>query len=327
MNRLEMMERMNGSDAPSRLPWRLGSKPLMLAPMQGLTNRALRGLFIEKVQPDVVFTEFVRIQAGAKKILSVGDRAEVSGKSSGTPLVVQLIGADIAALVAAAEVVQELGGEHLNINLGCPYGRMTGNSAGGALLRDPAGLAKMLAVLRRHIAVGFSVKVRSGFDDPGQVLTLLEVFEDCGVDFLIIHPRTVLAKYKGPADHVITAAAVRNTRLPVIANGDIFTAADGKRVAAQTGAAGLMMGRGAIADPLLFKRLRGEYQAVSEPTQQLAELQAYLSALFCGEQQILCKMKEVLSQVQEPALAKPVRGLLRCRKLSFFADQLAGMTL
>ena len=302
----------------------------MLAPMQGLTNRALRGLFVEKVRPDVVFTEFVRIRAGARKVISVGDRAEVAAISGETPLVVQLIGADVPALAAAADIVQELGGEHLNINLGCPYGRMGSNSAGGALLRDPVGLAKMLVVLRRHIAGGFSVKVRSGFDDPGQVLTLLAVFEDCGVDFIIIHPRTVLQKYNGPADHQITAEAVCNTRLPVIANGDIFTAADGKRVAAQTGAAGLMMGRGAIADPLLFQRLRGEYRAVSEPAERLVELQEYLSTLlpryrqlFCGDQQVLCKMKEVLSQVREPALTKPVRGLLRCRNLLRFGEMLA----
>ncbi|MDH3392850.1 MAG: tRNA-dihydrouridine synthase family protein [Desulfobulbaceae bacterium] len=321
---------MSAADIQSRLPWGEGTTPLMLAPMQGLTNRALRGLFVEKVRPDVVFTEFVRIQAGARKLLSAGDRAEVAARVDGTPLVVQLIGADAEALVAAADIVQELGGEHLNINLGCPYGRMTGNSAGGALLRDPVALAKTLSLLRRHIAVGFSVKVRSGFDDPGQVLTLLPVFEDCGVDFLIIHPRTVLQKYNGPADHSITAEAVRNTRLPVIANGDIFSAADGRRVAGETCAAGLMMGRGAIGDPLLFKRLRGEYPAVSEPSQRLAELQQYLSdllpryqELFCGDRQILCKMKEVLSQVQDPALSKPVRGLLRCRSLIRFAELLA----
>lgn len=304
----------------------------MLAPMQGLTNRALRGLFVETVRPDVVFTEFVRVQAGARRVLPATGRAEVLGRSGGVPLVVQLIGADAEALVAAADMVQELGGEHLNINLGCPYGRMTGNSAGGALLRDPVGLAKLLARLRRHVEVGFSVKVRSGFDDPGQVLSLLPVFEDCGVDFLIIHPRTVVQKYSGPADHRITATAVRDSKLPVIANGDIFTVADAERVTAQTGAAGLMMGRGAIADPLLFKRLRGEYRAVSEPAERCRELREYLLALlpryrdlFCGDQQILCKMKEVLSQVQEPDLAKPVRSLLRSRKLSFFVEQLAGL--
>ncbi len=321
---------MNDGKDSSRLPWRSGSNPLMLAPMQGLTNRALRGLFIEKVRPDVVFTEFVRVQAGSKKVIAGRDRAEVVARNGETPLVVQLIGADVAALVAAADIVQELGGEHLNINLGCPYGRMSGNSAGGALLRDPVALAKLLAVLRHHIEVGFSVKVRSGFDDPGQVLTLLKVFEDSGVDFLIIHPRTVLQKYSGPADHEITAAAVRKTRLPVIANGDIFTAADGKRVAAQTAAAGLMMGRGAIADPFLFKRLRGEYRVVSSPVERLGELQEYLVALlpryrelFCGDQQILRKMKEVLVQVNDPALSKPVRGLLRCRNLVRFAEGLS----
>lgn len=303
---------------------------MMLAPMQGLTNRALRSLFIEKVKPDVVFTEFVRVQAGARKLLSAGDRAEVTSVTGGTPLVVQLIGADADALSAAADIVQELGGEHLNINVGCPYGRMTGNSAGGALLRDPVGLAKLLTVLRKRISAGFSVKVRSGFDDPDQVLSLLEVFEDCGVDFLIIHPRTVMQKYNGPADHEITAAAVRRAKIPVIANGDIFTAEDGKRVMAQTGCAGLMMGRGAIADPLLFRRLRGDYPAESTPNERLQEMKDYLTELlprykelFCGDQQALRKMKEVLSQYREPSLAKPVKGLLRCRNLGRFDELLA----
>lgn len=91
----------------------------MLAPMQGLTNRALRALFIERVRPDVVFTEFVRVKASAKKNITENDRQEVVSTAGGVPLVVQLIGTDTEALLAAANTVQELGAEHLNINLGC----------------------------------------------------------------------------------------------------------------------------------------------------------------------------------------------------------------
>lgn len=318
--------------APTKLPWQPGCVPLMLAPMQGLTNRALRGLFIERVRPDVVFTEFVRVKASARKNISANDRQEVVSSAGQVPLVVQLIGSDAAALLAAAATVQELGATHLNINLGCPYGRMTGNACGGGLLRDPERLAPILRDLRAAIHGSFSVKARAGFADPHELLDLLGLFEECGVDFLIVHPRTVKQQYAGQADHQVTAAVVRRTRLPVIANGDIFTAAEGHRVLAATNAAGLMLGRGAINDPLLFERLRGNAPAAPDPATRRAELQTYLQellhryqALFCGEQQVLCKMKEVLSQVQELDAQRPVRQLQRSRNLAQFVERLASL--
>lgn len=220
----------------AKLPWSPGKPPLMLAPMQGLTNRALRGLFVEWVRPDVVFTEFVRVKAGVRKNISANDRREITAAEAGAPLVVQLIGADTAALLTAARTAQELGARHLNLNLGCPYGRMTGNTAGGALLRDPEALSQMLSALRREISGSFSIKLRAGFDDPEEIFPLLGPFVDCGIDFLILHPRTVRQLYAGTADHRITARVVRQCPLPVIANGDIFTAARGREVLAETGA-------------------------------------------------------------------------------------------
>ena len=314
----------------AKLPWAPGSLPLMLAPMQGLTNRGLRSLFIERVRPDVVFTEFVRVKASAKKNITENDRQEVVSTVGKVPLVVQLIGTDTEALLAAANTVQELGAEHLNINLGCPYGRMTSQTAGGALLREPQALARMLAALRQEIRGSFSVKVRSGFDDPAQIFSLLPLFADSGIDFLVVHPRTVKQMYKGPADHGVTAAVVRQTPLPVIANGDVFSAAIGQRVLAETGAAGLMLGRGAIADPLLFERLRGRYPDESTPAGKVDELRDYLQALldryqalFCGEHQILCKMKEVLCHVHDPEVTGLARQLKRSKSLTQFRELLA----
>ena len=312
-----------------KLPWEPDCRPLMLAPMQGLTNRALRTLFINRVRPDVVFTEYVRAQADIQKCISDSDRREIENECNTTPLVVQLIGSNINFLVAAAETIQKLGAEHLNINLGCPYGRMTTSTAGGALLKAPADLPLMLKSLRKTILGSFSVKVRSGYDDPSQLLSLITMFEDCGIDFLIVHPRTVQQQFNGLADHNVTAAVVRQTSLPVIANGDIWTVADGDRVISQTGAAGLMLGRGAIADPLLFQRLRGNYSALSTPEQRAEELQAYLQELFsnyqklfCGDQQVLWKMKEVLSLIKDPSFSKQLRRLKKTKSLTGFSELL-----
>lgn len=312
-----------------KLPWKEGEYPLMLAPMQGLTNRALRSLFMDRVRPDVVFTEFVRALSRNAKAMAKNDQQEIKGHDYKTPLVVQLVGSSVESLVAAADTAQKLGTEHLNINLGCPYGRMTKNKAGGALLKKPDELVIMLQSLRQAVRGSFSVKVRSGYDDPSQLLSLVPVFEDCGVDFLIVHPRTVEQKYTGLADHNVTAEVVGKTSLPVIANGDIRTVEDGERVKEQTGAAGLMIGRGAIADPLLFERLRGNYQAVSTPEQRARELHDYLHALlesyqelFCGDQQVLYKMKEVAAYIKDPCFDKLVRKIKKTKNLARFKELL-----
>jgi tRNA-dihydrouridine synthase len=321
---------MNGG---SLLPWVAGTTPLMLAPMQGLTNRALRAHFIRQVRPDVVFTEFMRVNAAAAvKRLSSADLREIGADDGGVPLVVQLVGHGREALVAAARAAQAAGAVHLNLNMGCPYGRMTSGLTGGAMLRRPADLTEVIPALRDAIRGSFSIKLRAGYDDPEQVLSLLPLFEAAGVDFLVLHPRTVVQEYDGSADHLVTARTVQATRLPVIANGDIRTADDGRRVLAGTGAAGLMLGRGAIADPLLFSRLRGEAPDHPGPDERRTALRSYLQAvgsaygqLFCGDAQVLGKLKAIVSQMDDPALARPLKELRRARHLAAFEAVLAAL--
>ncbi len=302
----------------------------MLAPMQGLTNRALRAQFIERYHPDLVFTEFVRASASSKRCISQSDRLEVAEGAGAVPLVVQLIGSDTDALEQAAQIVQDLGAQHLNINLGCPYGRMTSNTAGGRMLKEPEKLEPILRRLRGVCGGSFSVKTRSGFDDPSQIFSLLPMFEACGVDFLVLHPRTVVQRYEGRADHSVTAGVVAQTRLPVIANGDVVDADGGLRVLAETGAAGLMLGRGAIADPLLFERLRGNYPELSSPAERRRELRSYLEdlveryrLLFSGDQQVLTKMKEITGFAGGADFAETRRQLLRSKKLQHYSEILA----
>ena len=313
--------------------WPSGHTPLMLAPMQGLTNRALRALFIDWVRPDVVFTEFVRVNPlAAKRRLAAGDLREMAPAEGGVPLVVQLIGHGREPLVAAAEAAQAAGAVHLNLNLGCPYGRMTSGLSGGGMLQRPDELAEIIPALRRACAGTFSVKLRAGYDDQSQVFSLLPLFESAKVDFLVLHPRTVVQAYAGQADHRVTAAVVRKTRLPVIANGDIRTAADGDRVLEETGAAGLMLGRGAVADPLLFERLRGRANPTPDMAERAALLQHYLrlvlaryGELFCGEAQVLSKIKEVLTPMTDPDLDKSLKQLRKSTTLRNFRNVVDGL--
>lgn len=315
------------------LPWQPGTTPLMLAPMQGLTNRALRAYFIEHVRPDVIFTEFMRVNtAPAGEHLNAGDRRDIASEQEGVPLVVQFVGHGREALVSAARVAQDAGAAHINLNMGCPYGRMGGGLAGGGMLRSPDDLAEVIPALREVISGSFSVKIRTGYDDPDQILSLLPLFESSGVDFLVLHPRTVVQKYDGVADHGVTARVIRETRLPVIANGDIRSAADGGRVLGETGAAGLMLGRGAIADPRLFQRLRGRADPEPDREERRAELGRYLreiliryDQLFCGDTQVLNKVKEIIAYLDEPELAKPLKELRRAKTVRAFEAALHGL--
>lgn len=318
---------------PSGLPWPDNTLPLMLAPMQGLTNRALRGLFAQWVSPDTLFTEFMRVASGeTSKRLSASDLREISATEAGVPLVVQLIGHGTEALVAAAQTAQTAGATHINLNLGCPFGRMATGLTGGGILQRPELLQELIPALRRVITGSFSVKLRAGYADPQQIFSLLPLFESSRVDFLVLHPRTVQQEYQGRADHSITARVVQACSLPVIANGDVRTAADGIRVLEQTKAAGLMLGRGAVADPLLFQRIRSGTVVQPDYTERAAMLRHYLTELmlryqqlFCGEQQILGKVKTVFATMDDPDFAKQIKALKKATSTGKFLDLVANL--
>ncbi len=196
----------------------------------------------------------------------------------------------------------------------------------------PADLEEIIPALRDAVSGTFSVKLRAGYDDPAQVFSLLPLFESARVDFLVLHPRTVVQAYTGRADHAITAEVVRRTTLPVIANGDIRSSAAGLQVLRETRATGLMLGRGAIADPLLFERLRGRAAAEPDGEERSALLHRYLRdllaryrELFCGDAQVLGKLKGVLATMDDPCFDKHFKPLLKSKNLRTFSALLDGL--
>jgi len=309
----------------SVLPWKENVKPLMLAPMQGLTNEALRACYMEHYHPDLVFTEFVRVQSQARKRVARSDLSEIKIHKESTPLVVQLIGSDATSLSDAAIDVQNAGAKHVNLNLGCPYGRMTTGATGGELLSQPEKLPELLAELRRVVEGSFSVKCRAGYHDLSQIYDLLTLFDASGVDFIILHPRTVLQKYSGHANHELTAEVTARASMPVIANGDITTAEMGNKILSETSVAGLMLGRGALADPRLFRRIRHELPAQVDEAVRRAELADFIGDLiprylekFCGERQALMKLKDLLNFIPDVSLQRDLGKLKRSNTMERF---------
>lgn len=295
----------------------------MLAPMQGLTNRGLRAVFAQSVQPDVLFTEFVRVSARGKSLISRSDLIEATTTAPGIPLVVQVIGCLDEGVIEATRELVERGVEHINVNMGCPFGRMTAVLAGGGMFKGPDTIEPMLSQMRKLVPGSLSVKTRTGLDDERQLLPLLASFENAGVDFLVVHSRTVEQKYKGKANHEMTREIVQSTRLPVIANGDIVNKQGADHVLALSGAAGLMLGRGAIADPLLFQRIRGQAHDIAEGKRYKKELETHIRALlavygdlFCGDAQVLSKLKETLVHIKHPDVFRWAKKLVKQRTLN-----------
>jgi tRNA-dihydrouridine synthase B len=302
------------------LPWADDLRPLMLGPMQGLTNRVLRAVFAKIARPDVLFTEFVRVRPGARQLIANSDYLEATTTADGIPLVVQVIGSADEGVVEATRDLVERGVEHINVNMGCPWGRMTSVLSGGGMFRAPETVAPMLSALRAIVPGSLSVKTRAGLEDEREIFAVLDGFEEAGIDFLVVHPRTVAQKYKGDANHVLTGELVERCSFPVIANGDVTTVGEAERVLEETGAAGLMLGRGAIADPLLFERIRGRAPAEVEPEGRKQQLARHYLALldgfediFFGDAQILAKLKENTAHVDDPALRRWVKAIKKQR--------------
>jgi tRNA-dihydrouridine synthase len=288
--------------------------------MQGLTNRVLRAVYGELAKPDVLFTEFVRVRPKAKKVIADADFIEATTRVSGIPLVVQVIGCADEGVVDAVGDLVARGVEHINVNMGCPFGRMTSVLAGGGMFKHPETVYPMLAALREIVPGSLSVKTRLGIDDEREIFSVLDAFSKAHIDFLIVHSRTVKQKYNGEADHDLSREIVQATGVPVIANGDIRTASDAKRILTQTGAAGLMLGRGAIADHRLFNRIRNDDQQPPVPTEWLDQTTHRLRLLlhgyeqiFHGDAQVMVKFKEVISHI-DAAEFTPLRRRFRRSK-------------
>jgi tRNA-dihydrouridine synthase len=291
--------------------------------MQGLTNRALRSVYAETAVPDLLFTEFVRVRPRAKVMVAQSDFTEALATSPGIPLIVQVIGCAEEGVIPATRELVDRGVQHINVNMGCPFGRMTSVLAGGGMFRTPHTVEPMLKELRKIVPGSLSVKTRTGLDDERQLFEILPAFENAGIDFLVVHSRTVDQKYKGAANHTITQELVERTSIPLIANGDVRNVKQAAEVLSTTGARGLMLGRGAIADPRLFDRIRGKADSdpgVTQRKREVAEhtarlLRAYMD-VFCGEAQILSKLRETLVHYKDPDLRRWGRKISKRRAIS-----------
>jgi len=214
---------------------------------------------------------------------------------TGRPVVAQLIGNDVPALVRTALELQRYPVAAIELNLGCPAPVVYRKCAGGGLLREPQKIDTILGALRDAVATPFTVKTRIGFDSPAEFDVLLPLFAKHPIDLLTVHARTVAQMYRPGVRYDLIARAVRELKCPVLANGNVHGAAQAKQLLAESGARGLMIGRGAIRNPWLFDQIRVELRGEKVNLPVGRDVLAYVRQLW--EHEITPGAKE-LAQVQ-----------------------------
>jgi tRNA-dihydrouridine synthase len=232
-----------------------GPVPLLaLAPMQEVTDWAFWKLMASYGGADVYYTEYFRVYAGSRLDRTI--LKSVDENPTGRPAIAQMIGNDIPSLVRTAKELQEHPIVAVDLNLGCPAPVVYRKCAGGGLLREPEKVDAILGALRDAVQIKFTVKTRIGFDSPVVFDRLLPIFAKHSIDLLTVHARTVKEMYWSEVHYEFIARAVQAVRCPVLANGNIYSAQKAEAVLQQTGARGLMIGRGAIRNPWMFQQIR-----------------------------------------------------------------------
>ena len=232
-----------------------GADPILaLAPMQDVTDLPFWKLMAAYGGADVYYTEYFRVHPVSN--LEKWIAQSITKNPTGKPIVAQMIGNDIPSLVRTAKELQQYPIAAVDLNLGCPAPIVYRKCAGGGLLREPKRVDAILGALREAVSVKFTVKTRIGFDSPEVFDELLPIFARHSLDLLTVHGHTVKEMYRTEVHYDYIARAVGAVRCPVLANGNVYSAAKAQEVLAQTRARGLMIGRGVIRNPWLFHQIR-----------------------------------------------------------------------
>ena len=185
------------------------------------------------------------------------DRARTSEKER--PVGIQVAGKDVPQIVEAAKSIEKTA-DLIDINLGCPGPNVVSNGYGSALLKEVELISQIVSSLVKAVKIPVTAKMRAGFDSDADAVKIAQAIERAGGAAVTVHPRTRAQGYSGKADWVVIAAVKKAVKIPVIGNGDIRSGKDALEMMRTTGCDGVMIGRAAIGDPLIFKRIT-EYLA------------------------------------------------------------------
>lgn len=268
---------------------------LLLAPMEGLLDDVLRAVVTPCGGYDYAVTEFARVSGTLlpeRFFRRIAPELDSDGRTvGGTPVRVQLLGSDPSCMADNAAQLARLAPAGVDLNFGCPAPTVNRHRGGAVLLDEPELVHAIAHAVRRALPSGMSLsaKMRLGVQDAGRAIECAQALVDGGVQTLVVHARTKHDGYRPPAHWAWVGRIADAVKVPVVANGEVWSAADWQRCRAESGVAAVMLGRGAVADPFLASRIRGG--RLDEPDAAMRE----------GEWVIL---REMLGDFRERVLRK-----------------------
>jgi tRNA-dihydrouridine synthase B len=297
---------------------------LILAPMQDVTDLAFWKVIHAYGDPDVYYTEYFRTHHDSKPERYI--LRSIKENPTGKPVIAQMIGEDVPSLVRTAKELQKQNIIGVDLNLGCPAPIVCKKNAGGGLLKDPEAIKRILSALREAISIDFTVKTRVGFDLPGEFDRLLDVFTTHPMNALTVHGRTVKEMYRTEIHYNRIAQAVRSMTCPVFANGNVLNVGAAKSTVELTGASGLMIGRGAIRNPWIFRQIIEFYDGGVKTHPTLRNLREYIERLFnetliphLPETTHVAKMKKYMNFIG-PGIGKDDAFIFQIRRCTTARD-------
>ncbi|MDR2147772.1 MAG: tRNA dihydrouridine synthase DusB [Tannerella sp.] len=234
----------------------LGDKPVLLAPMEDVTDISFR-LLCKQFGADMVYTEFVSSDALIRHVNRTKEKLAIAGEER--PVAIQIYGRDVAPMVEAAQICEASNPDVIDINFGCPVKKIAHKGAGAGMLQN---IPQMLAITRevvKSVKTPVTVKTRLGWDGEHKIIVeLAEQLQDCGIAALSIHGRTRAQMYTGEADWTLIGKVKENQRMtiPIIGNGDITSAEKCKMYFDRYGVDGVMIGRGSIGRSWIFREVK-----------------------------------------------------------------------
>lgn len=234
----------------------LGQRPVMLAPMEDVTDQSFR-LICKELGADMTYSEFVSADALIRNIAATTRKLSIHPGER--PTAIQIYGRETGPMVEAARMVEEARPDIIDINFGCPVKKVAGKGAGAGMLRDIPRMLEITREVVKAVSLPVTVKTRLGWDHESKIIVeLAEQLQDCGIQALTVHGRTRSQMYTGEADWEMIARVKENPRLviPVIGNGDITTGNGLVEAFGRYGVDGVMVGRASIGAPWIFREMK-----------------------------------------------------------------------